>query len=133
MLLFEARSIVEEVLQPLSPGDLFDAFDQNVLEARGSANDARARILGADPRQTVLNAFATHAPKLRYHGVTPTQPPPSAEAAPDESAFLALIERFHERDYTVRIPDVLPLSPALQRFARALECLLHQPVTALLF
>ena len=133
MLPSEARSIVEEVLRPLSLDDLFGAFDRHVLEAKGSANHARIGILGADPQQTVLDAFATYAPKLRYHGVDPSLPAPKAEAVPDGDAFMALIRRFHERDYTVRIPDVLPLSPALQRFARALECLLHQRVTALLF
>jgi hypothetical protein len=133
MRLSDAETTVEEVLRPLSLDDLVNFRDRKVLDARGGSSDARSRLFGPDPEQTVLNAFATHATKLRYHGVTPSQPPPAAEPVPDQEAFLGLIRRFHERDYTVRIPDAVALSPELQRFARALEFVFHQPVTALLF
>jgi hypothetical protein len=52
-------------------------------------------------------------------------------ASPDE--FENLIRSFHERDYTVRIPDVIPLSPRLQEVTRALETVLRQPVQAAMF
>lgn len=129
----EAKAIVEALLRPLTLDDLLDSAGAGVKAAKGAPDHARARILGSEPQETVLSAFATYAPKLRYHGVTPVLPAPAAEAVADEKAFLALIRRFHDRDYTVRIPDVIPLSPALQRLARALELILHQPVTALLF
>jgi hypothetical protein len=133
MRLSDAESIVEEVLRPLSLDKLLNSRDHKVLDVRGGDSETRKRLFGPDPERTVLNAFATHATKLRHHAVTPGLPPPAAEPVGDQSAFLDLIQRYHERDYTVRIPDALALSPELQRFARALEFILHQPVTALLF
>ena len=52
---------------------------------------------------------------------------------PDADEFLKLIRSFQERGYTVRVPDVVSLSPGLQRFARALELMLRRPVAASLF
>ena len=39
----------------------------------------------------------------------------------------------HERGYTVRIPDVVGLTPQLQRFVRPLETVLRQPVKGSVF
>ena len=39
----------------------------------------------------------------------------------------------HERNYSVRFPELRPLSPPLELLARALEVLLHQPVTVSAF
>ena len=47
--------------------------------------------------------------------------------------FRSSIAAFHDRGYTVRIPAVTVLSPALARLTRALEFMIQQPVKASLF
>jgi mannose-6-phosphate isomerase-like protein (cupin superfamily) len=129
----EARSILEEAFSPLPVAAFLDAMGRTLLEVKGGPTHPRCQLLGADPRHTLLSAFRTHASQLGCHSVAPTQPPPAVGPVGDPSAFLRLIQRFHERDYTVTIGDVVALSPPLQRFTRALEALLHQPVSASVF
>src|ERR1051325_3384220 len=61
------------------------------------------------------------------------RPPPAPGGVSSAEEFLALIRAFHDCGYTVVIPDVGALAPGLQRFARALEYMLRQPVSASLF
>jgi Cu/Ag efflux protein CusF len=51
----------------------------------------------------------------------------------DADDFRRRLEQFHARNYSVRFPELRPLSPELDALARALEVLLHQPVTCSAF
>jgi bifunctional lysine-specific demethylase and histidyl-hydroxylase MINA len=133
MIIEEAEAILRDILAPLPLETFYDALGRGTLDARGGPDHIRARIFGDDPFRTMLDAFATHATQLDCHGVNPSLPPPGPRKVEGPDAFLELIQAYHERDYTVRIPDVVKLSPPLQRFARALELILHQPVDASLF
>lgn len=128
-----AAEILQEFFAPATIDDVLDALGQRSFDLVGGANPTRRRLFGDDPKRTLLAGYATHATQLKCYGVTPALPPPPTRpvAGPDE--FLDLIKSFHEREYTVRVPDVIPLSPRLQELARALEILLHQPVQAALF
>jgi bifunctional lysine-specific demethylase and histidyl-hydroxylase MINA len=128
-----ARAILAAALAPLPLPDFFAALGRTRLEAKGSATHPRAQLLGADPRQTLLDAFGILGSRLGCHAVAATSPPPAIEPVGDPPAFLRLIQSFHERDYTVTFEDVAMLSPPLQHFIRALVALLHQPVSATVF
>jgi mannose-6-phosphate isomerase-like protein (cupin superfamily) len=129
----QAEALLGEWLQPLSPGIFFDALGARVVDANGGDGHARSQLLGPRPYLTLLNAFATFSSRLEYHCPAPTAQPPAPRQAESPDDFLALIREYHERGYTVRVPNVAELSPALQRFARALEVALQKPVTACLF
>jgi hypothetical protein len=129
----EAKAVVKSVIEPLPLETFFDALGRSVLDATGRPGHERAALFGDDPVRTALSAHATHAEQLDCHGVRPSLPPPGPRKVGGEAEFRKLIEAYHDRDYTVRMPGVVPLSPPLQRFARALELLLRQPVDASLF
>ena len=73
------------------------------------------------------------APKLTFHSANPSGPPPSLEGVADAGDFRRRIGQFHARNYSVRFPELRPLWPQLDRVARALELMLHQPVTTSAF
>ncbi|HYI39612.1 MAG TPA: cupin domain-containing protein [Allosphingosinicella sp.] len=129
----EAEAVLKGVLEPLPLETFFDALGRTVLDSAGGPGHRRAALFGDDPVRTALGAGSTHSERLDCHGVDPVRPPPGPRKAEDAAEFQKLIQAYHERDYTVRIPEVLALSPPLQRLARALETLLHQPVDASLF
>lgn len=129
----EAEAILKAVLEPLPPEAFFEALGRTTLSVPGGPGHIRATLFGSNPIQTALSAYATHADQLDCHGVSPALPPPGPRKVDSEAEFRKLIGAYHERDYTVRMPEVLPLSPPLQRLARALELLLHQRVDAALF
>lgn len=129
----QARAIVQDILDPLPVDRFLAELGRGTLNVAGGAQHRRACIFGSDPGQLVLAAHATHAEKLDCHAVTPRGSPPTPRPMPSDEAFRRLIGEYHDRDYTVRIPDVVPLSADLQQFARALEYLLGQPVTASVF
>lgn len=128
-----AEKILEEFLAPASIQDFFDALGQRTLDLHGGPDHPRRRLFGDDPKTALLAGFATHSALLKCYGVAPQLPPPAARPVASSDEFAELIKSFHERDYTVRIPDVIPLSPGLQELARALEKLLYQPVQAAMF
>jgi hypothetical protein len=127
-----AESVLNAFFAPLTIDDVFDALGRRSFEVQG-ANSVRRGLFGEDPKHSLLAGFATHATQLKSYGVAPASPPPAARAVGDPSEFDALIKSFHERDYTVRVPDVVPLSPRLQEVTRALETVLKQPVQSALF
>ncbi|MGZ8307813.1 MAG: JmjC domain-containing protein [Allosphingosinicella sp.] len=129
----DAESVLKDILEPLPIETFFAALGRTVLDAPGGSHHVRARLLGDDPVQAVLGAWSTHSERLDCHCVNPALPPPGPGKVEGAAEFRKLIQAYHERDYTVRIPEVLALSPPLQRLARALEILLHQPVDASLF
>lgn len=129
----EAEAVLKDVIGPLPLETFFNALGRSVLESPGDPGNARTALFGDDPVRTALDAHPTHSERLDCHGVSPALPPPGPRKTGDAAEFRKLIEAYHERNYTVRIPEVIPLSPPLGRFARALELLLHQPVDASLF
>lgn len=129
----EAETILREVLEPLPLETFYDALGRGSLDVPGGPAHSRAKLFGDDPVHTMLGAFATHSARLDCHGVQPSGPPPGPREVKGRDSFLELIRAYHERDYTVRVPEVVELSPPLRRFARALELVLHQPVDASLF
>ncbi|HET9640473.1 MAG TPA: cupin domain-containing protein [Allosphingosinicella sp.] len=133
MIIQEAEVILREILDPLPLETFYDALGRATLDAHGGPGHPRAALFGDDPVRTILGAFATHAARLDCHGVRPSGPPPGPGETEGPDSFLELVRAYHERDYTVRVPDVVELSPPLQRFARALELVLQQPVDSSLF
>jgi mannose-6-phosphate isomerase-like protein (cupin superfamily) len=129
----EARALLTETIAPLPLETFFAALGRSVLDVPGGPGHFRASLLGADPLATVLGAHSTHSERLDCHGVDPALPPPGPRKVAGREDFRELVGAYHGRDYTVRIPEVVSLSPPLRRLARALELLLHQPVDASLF
>jgi bifunctional lysine-specific demethylase and histidyl-hydroxylase MINA len=133
MMFQEAQRLVGQFLFPQTLDDFLDntlngPFGR--LEARGET--PRTALLGPDPAGLLLRAIHL-APKLTFHSANPLGPPPSLEGVRDADDFARRIAEFHARNYSVRFPELRPLSPQLDRLARAFEILLHQPVTASAF
>lgn len=129
----EAEAVLKDVLHPLPLDTFSNALGRTVLDVPGGADHERAGLFGDDPVRTALSAYPTHSERLDCHGVKPSAPPPGPGKVESAEEFRKLIHAYHERDYTVRIPDAVTLSPRLRHLARALELLLHQPVDASLF
>lgn len=134
MFTSQARAIVGELISP-EPYDRFfaEVVGQGPRILAGETSPTRAGLLGDDPKQTLLDAFATHSASLTCHAGKPSGPPPTARQVADPAAFAALVKEYHDLGYTVRIPEVTDLSPALRTAVRALELLLRQPVDAVAF
>ncbi|MBL8555351.1 MAG: hypothetical protein JNL41_13825 [Phenylobacterium sp.] len=133
MLLEDAEQTLAAVLAPLS----VDAFVDEVLPGgfrllRHDADAARGGLLGPDPAGTLANAVHL-AGKLTWHSANALGPAPSLADVADAADFRERIAAFHALNYSVRFPDLRPLSPALDEIARALEVMLHAPVTVSAF
>jgi hypothetical protein len=129
MIVSEAESVVRAVLAPLALESFFDAVRASTpVEQMGGTSHPRASLLGPDPEATLLAAFATHAPILDCHAIAPSGPPPGPATVADPTAFRALIDHYHDRGYTVRIPEVRALAAPLLGLTRALEALICAPV-----
>ena len=131
MLFEEARRTWERFLAPVT----LDEFLDHTLS--GGCRDfppseLRGTLLGADPEALLAGAHAL-APHLTFHSANPLGPPPPLADIADAAAFRERIAQFHARNYSVRFPDLRPLSGPLEQLARSLEVLLHQPVTASAF
>jgi len=126
----EAFVRLQQFLAPLAPEEFFDrTLVGGFRKVEGDASAARATLLGSDPR--ALLTAATHlAPKLTSHSANASGPAPSLESVKNVDDFRQRIEQFHARNYSVRFPELRPLSPPLDGLARAMEMLLHTPVTA---
>jgi ribosomal protein L16 Arg81 hydroxylase len=81
----------------------------------------------------MLEAYRTHSSGLDCHAKAPTQAPPTPRQVASAGEFEELIRSFHDRGYTVRVPEVSPVAPKLHQFTRALELMLRQPVSASVF
>lgn len=128
-----AEAKLGEMLRPMPVEAFFDAVGRKVVAVKGAPDHPRARLFGTDPRGAILAAYTSHAEKLDCHGPNSKSAPPAVAGVTSAEMFHSVIRDLHQRDFTVRVPDVVPLAPELQRFARALETLLHQPVSASLF
>lgn len=130
----QAQAILTDLLRPRSYDEFFDEIvGRQPLALLGDNRTDRAEILGGDPKKVILGAFKKYAPELTCHALAPRSPPPPARAVADASAFRGLIREYHELGYTVRIPEVVDLSPGLSQITRALELILEVPVGAVIF
>jgi hypothetical protein len=133
MNLADAERRLGQFLSPLS----VDAFLGQSLAGgfqlvRHDGRSSRTGLLGAEPEATLGDAVQL-APQLTYHSANASGPPPSLADVRDGSDFRERIAAFHARNYSVRFPDLRPLSPTLDALARSLEMLIHAPVTASAF
>jgi hypothetical protein len=107
MLFEDARQRLQQFLSPLPLEDFLDrALSGGFLKIPHPQAPGKTELLGPDPHRVLLQAFHL-APKLTFHSANPLGPPP--------------------------FPDLRPLSPAADGVARAIEILLHQPVTVSAF
>ena len=133
MLFPEAQRTLQQLLAPLTLDEFLDrTLSGGLRRIDGAGAAERMALLGPDPRAVLIGAFHL-APKLTFHSANPSGPPPSLEGVADAADFRARIGQFHSRNYSVRFPELRPLWPQLDRLARALELLLHQPVTTSAF
>jgi hypothetical protein len=133
MLFPEAQRTLQQLLAPLTLDEFLDkTLSGGCYRIDGAGAAERAALLGPDPRAVLTAAFHL-APKLTFHSANPAGPPPSLEGVADARDFRTLIDQFHARNYSVRFPELRALSPQLERVARALELMLHQPVTTSAF
>lgn len=129
-----ARTILAELLRPESYDRFFDEIvERSVLHVRGGNSDARAGIIGSDPKAAILNAFEDFAPNLTCHTGSARRPAPKPWRTGSAVEFEALIREYHDGEYTVRIPDATVLSPELRRLCRALEAVFENPASAGIF
>jgi bifunctional lysine-specific demethylase and histidyl-hydroxylase MINA len=133
MMFQEAQRTLEEFLAPVT----LEEFLERVLlggfrKIDGTGSTSRTGLLGADPESVLLNAHHL-APKLTFHSANATGAPPSLTGVAGAADFQQRIAQFHARNYSVRFPELRPLSAPLDELARALEMLLLQPVTASAF
>ncbi len=133
MLFPESQRILQQLLAPLTLDEFLDkTLSGGFHRIDGAGAAERIALLGPDPRAVLIDAFHL-APKLTFHSANPLGSPPSLEGMRDANDFRARIEQFHARNYSVRFPELRPLWPQLDRLARALELMLHQPVTTSAF
>ena len=127
------REAIGRLQQFLSPLTLDEFLDRTLLggfrKVEGELTAPRTALLGPDPHGLLLSAVHL-APKLSCDSANPAGPAPSLESVADAADFRQRIEQFHARNYAVRFPQLRLLTPQLDTLARALEMLLHQPVTA---
>jgi bifunctional lysine-specific demethylase and histidyl-hydroxylase MINA len=133
MTLQDAQRTLAQFLAPLTFDEFLDSVLTGGFRRIGSdGSTSRSGLLGADPESVLLGAYHL-APKLSYHSANPSGPAPPLEPVNGAAEFQQRIAQFHARNYSVRFPELRPLSPALDQLARALEMVLHQPVTAAAF
>ena len=134
MMFQDAQRLVAQFLAPLSLDEFLDRTLSGAFIRIAAPPGALARteLLGSDPEATLGAAYEL-AGKLTFHSANPLGPPPSLEGIAGAADFRARIEEFHARNYSVRFPELRALSAPLDQLARALEMLLHQPVTTSAF
>jgi JmjC domain len=129
----DAQRTLEQFLAPLTLDEFLDGvLTGGCRKIDGDGSGTKTGLLGADPESVLLGAFHL-APKLTFHSANPSGPAPSLESVSGAADFQQRIAEFHARNYSVRFPELRPLSPALDTLARALEMALHQPVTTSAF
>lgn len=133
MLFTEAQRTLQQFLAPLTLDEFLDrTLSGGFRKLDGAGAAGRVALLGPDPRAVLASAFHL-APRLTFHSANPLGPPPSLEGVTDADDFRERIAQFHARNYSVRFPELRPLSPPLDHLARALEMLLQQPVSSSAF
>jgi bifunctional lysine-specific demethylase and histidyl-hydroxylase MINA len=133
MMFQDAQRTLGQFLAPLTLDEFLDGvLSGGFRRVDNDGSGSRTGLLGADPESVLLGAYHL-APKLTFHSANPSGPAPSLQSVSGPADFQQRIAEFHARNYSVRFPELRPLSPALDQLARALEMVLHQPVTASAF
>jgi bifunctional lysine-specific demethylase and histidyl-hydroxylase MINA len=133
MLFQDAQRRLQEFLAPLTLDEFFGrTLNGGFRRIAAAGPSERVGLLGPDPQAALLGAVYL-APQLTFHSANPVGPPPSLAGIADAGEFARRIAEFHARHYSVRFPELRPISPALESLARALEFMLHAPVTASAF
>lgn len=129
----EAQQRLGRFLSPL-PVEAFlgEGLAGGFRLVRHDGASSRAGLLGADP-QAVLAGAVHLAPELTWHSANASGPAPGLDDVRDAADFRERIGAFHARNYSVRFPDLRPLSAELDLLARSLELLIQGPVTASAF
>ncbi len=135
MDLDQAEKLVAQLLAPLPLNRFLDEIlgKTFVLVSDVAGRDWRTGLMGPDPERAILADYARLSPHLGSHALAPTGPTPMLEALGDAAAFRAKIDAFHARGYTVRLPAMRALDPALETVVRALEAMFLVPVGAEVF
>ena len=129
----DAQRLLADFLAPVTLDEFLDRMlNGGWRKIDAGVSNTRTGLLGADPESTLINAHHL-ALNLTFHSANAAGEPPSLEGVQDASDFQHRIAQFHARNYSVRFPQLRPLSSGLDRLARALEVLLHQAVTASAF
>jgi len=133
MLFEDARQAWARFLAPTSLDEFLDQMLRGGFrKLPGTEAGPRAQLLGPDPEALLGEAHAL-ATRLTFHSANPSGAAPSLQGVTDAADFRARIAEFHARNYSVRFPELRPLSAPLDQLARALEVLLLQPVTTSAF
>lgn len=129
----DAQRMLEQFLHPLPLDQFLDGtLNGGFQRVANSGAFPRVDLLGSNPEASLLEAFHL-ASKITFHSANPLASPPSLEGVAHGADFRRRIEELHAKNYSVRFPELRPLSPAVDRVARALEIILHQPVTVSAF
>jgi hypothetical protein len=133
MLFPDAQHRLQQFLAPLPLEEFFDrTLSGGARKIGAEGANARAALLGSDPQALLLGAVHL-APKLTCHSANALGAAPSLQGIDDAGEFRRRIEQLHALHYSVRFPELRPLSRPLDELARALEFMLHVPVTASAF
>lgn len=133
MLFQDAQRRLQEFLAPLTLDEFLGrTLGGGFCRIAATGPSARVGLLGPDPQAVLLGAVYL-APRLTFHSANPVGAPPGLAGIADAGEFARRIAEFHARHYSVRFPELRPLSPALDDLARALEFVLHGRVTASAF
>lgn len=134
MLLPEAEALITELVSPRTYDEFFgEVVGRKPWSITGQPSVLRPALLGPDPAQTLLSSFATHSASLVSHAGAPKGAAPIPRQVPDAAGFAALVREYHERNFTVRFPEITGLNGQLQQLVRALEIVLRKRVTAMAF
>lgn len=129
----EALTLLDKFLAPVKATDFLGLLSVgHWRRLQGIKSAERLMMLGANPIATLKSAYAL-ATDLTYHSANASEMAPSLSRIDSEDAFAELINTFHERRYSVRFPGLRSYSSKLEETCRALEVLLHKPVTASAF
>jgi hypothetical protein len=129
MLFEDAQRTLGLFLAPLTLDEFLDqTLSGGFRKISGNPRGPRTALLGPNPQALLGEAYHL-TPKLTFHSANALGRAPSLEGITDARDFLQRIEQFHALNYSVRFPELRPLSAPLEQLARAFEVLLHQPVT----
>ncbi|WP_417460043.1 JmjC domain-containing protein [Kordiimonas sp.] len=134
MILQEAKETIARVLDPIGYDQFFDEiFGRKHLAVIGNDVADCRMLLGDDPKKTILSGYEDHAHTLTCHIRNAATPPPIPRRVPDAQAYADLIKEYHERDYTIRVPDATNLTPELAAFNRAIDIVVGNPTGTVIF
>ncbi len=130
----KAQKTLADLLRPVDYDQFFnEVVGKRLMHHSSAERTDRARLLGPDPKATILNAFDQFAPNLTCHTGSAKRPPPRARRVANAAEFDSLISEYHKTEYTVRIPEATSMSPELLQLGRAIEAIFENPASANIF